>query len=229
MLRCPKCGASLDAASATCASCGASVLDVLVAAKVQDALAQQSADQARKVVEGEKADQRKLYTSLLAANAQVPRGAVAAAPQMFVRWLLVVAFSWLALGVFVHLWAFELIGMSPAGLLCPLHCTGCKGPGRVFTWGYEGSWEEAKGQMGYAFLCSGPGVDAKSVSWLEVSSSRNAELQPFLMNGFFTWFVEGVFVSLGAALLITGLRLPGHEARVERRKVALERKLASLR
>lgn len=228
-MKCPRCGASLDASNATCPSCGAAVLDVIVAAKVQEALAKQASDQQRAEEESEKATQRKLLTSLVEMNARVPRSPVQAAGPMFLRWLGALSVGWLLFGVLVHFFVFGLVGRSPAGLACPLLCDGCKGPGRVFSWDYEGSWESAKGQMGYAFLCQAPGVDVDQLGWYELSSARNAELQPFLVNGFLTWAIEGVLLVLVAAVVITALRLIGHEEKVERRQVELQRKLDALR
>lgn len=228
-MNCPKCRARLDGSTAVCPSCGAPVLDVIVAAKVQDALAQKASDDAKQAAAAEKASERAMYQQVLEANAREPREPLRAAGPMLLRWLALLGGGWLLLGVLVHFFFFGLIDRSPAGLLCTAHCPGCSGPGRVYSWGYEGSWEEAKGQMGYAFLCAAPGVDPDTLSWMDVSGARNAELQPYLMNGFFTWAVEGVFVTVLGALAIVALRLPGRGSRLDAQKAALEQKLASLR
>lgn len=228
-MNCPKCRASLDGSTGVCPSCGAPVLDAIVAAKVQEALEKKASAEAKQVADAEKAEQRALYTKLLETNVQQPREPLQAVGPLFLRWLGALAVGWLTFGVLPHFFLFGLVERSPAGLLCSTHCRGCSGPGRVYSWGYEGSWEEAKGQMGYAFLCAGPGVDPASLTWSDVSGARNAELQPFLMSGFFTWLVEGVVLVLVGAVGLTGWRLVGRGERLDRQRAELEQKLASLR
>jgi hypothetical protein len=131
--------------------------------------------------------------------------------------------AWLVLGAPFHFFLFSAIGVSPAAYVaCPAQCEGCSGPGRVMGWGYKGPFQDNKGRMGYALLCTNPRVDVDRLSEREVQATRNQELQPLMVSGFTAFFAEGACLAVLIGL-VGALRAPGMGRRL---RASEERRLA---
>jgi len=159
----------------------------------------------------------------LEMNARLPRSFAGALFHVSFVTTIGVAMLWLVLGVLVHLFLFAVIDVSPAGLvLCPSHCEGCSGPGRVYAWHYKGPWRSENGRMGYALVCHNREIDIDKLSYEEVRGDKNVALQPYMISGVGAFFVEGLVLAPSIGLLV-GIWLAGSRRRVyDAKRAALQ-------
>ena len=116
---------------------------------------------------------------------------------------------------------------AEAPLVCPWVCDGCRAPARVWDWDFEGSWHTQNGQMGYAFVCTNPSIDIERLSSDDVESRLNEELQPYMLNGFAVFFLEGAMLAPPLCLAWLLLSARGRRGRLEAEERRLEALLAN--
>lgn len=166
----------------------------------------------------------------IALNERRPRGFAANLPGALVTWFFIGLVGWLIAGAPISMIAFHALGFSPAGaVLCPLQCENCSGPGRAFAWNFEGSWEEKKGRMGFALVCNNPEIDPAQLTVSRIwEPSTNERLQPYMVDGILTFFVEGLMVAAALGLVVGARKAAGTRRPLETEHARLLGELESL-
>jgi hypothetical protein len=245
---CVQCKTALPLHATFCNACGRPVdadkdgvpdaIGNLVEQKARAIVAEQrAADQAAEEAKRRSELVTKLTAEQSAAelaleqNKRLPRSVFRAFTHLWGFYAVLIVIVWLIFGSLFHLFLFGAIGYSPAGVvLCSTHCEGCEAPGRVFSWNFKGSWKEKKGQMGYALVCHNDKLNVDKLDWTQVRNDpMNTTLQPYMIDGVWSYFVEGFVLAptLGFVLAVT--RAASRRRQWARDRVELERKLAALR
>ncbi len=245
-LSCVQCRQPLPNGATFCSACGRPVdadgdgLPDALGAMIEARARAVVAEERRKQEEAEAARARTaLLTKLTAdtaaaelalqANAKLPRSWLGAFRHLAVLTTISFFIGWLLIGPLLH-FVIGAIGVSPAGVvLCPSHCAGCDGPGRVFVWSYKGSWHSEHGRMGYALVCHNKLHDVEKLTWTDVRSDPiNTELQPYMISGFTSFFVEGLVLSPTAGIAIALLFANKRRRRYDVERAELELQLRNL-
>lgn len=245
---CLGCGADLPLGAAFCNQCGRTtdadrdgIPDALGKAieekarvavatereRVAQALLVAGAEAARAKALGELRVKEAQLEASMAAIDRLPTSTLGACWRTFVL-ALVIGFP--VFGIFggaLHV-ALAALDASPAGLVCPLQCSRCHGPGRTFSWRYKGPWYSEKGRMGYALVCHGGPRDPADLSVADVRGSLNEELQPYMVHGFVAFLVEWAVFPPIVALAFGVFLGPTRPARWRRARRALEAQRAQI-
>jgi hypothetical protein len=240
-LACVQCAKPLVGDAKFCASCGRptdadgdgipDALDKLIENKAKSILAaerQGEADQrakealAEEITKLERADVT--IGEQIQQNQRIPRSWWALLQRQVIGITSVCAVVWAIVGWLPHLAILPLISYTPAGFVaCPLQCETCSGPGRAFSWNFKGSWRSEKGQMGYALVCHNPKYDVDKLDERrDVRGALNAELQPYMVSSFFSFFVEGAMFCAAMSLYFGVFRLGKRRRKLDAMLAALE-------
>lgn len=246
-LSCVQCHQALPAGATFCSACGRPVdadrdgvpdaLGAMIEAKARAIVAEDRKRQEDEEAAKKRTERLTRVTAdvsaaelALAQNAKLPRSWFGAFRHITALATITSFIVWLLLGALLHLFVMGAIGYSPAGVvLCPSHCDGCEGPGRVFSWNYKGRWHSEHGRMGYALVCHNKAHDVDKLEWSDVRSDPlNTDLQPYMIGGFTSFFVEGFLLSPSIGLAFGLLYANKRRRAYDVEKLELEQKLRRL-
>ncbi len=196
---CSKCGASYAEDARFCAHCG-EVVGAEELARLKEKqeelrvraakLAEERAESVRHEAERLHEQQRaRLRDAVNAARAKLETSREEATSVLRTAFESIKGLGWgILTPIFIgsllfHMIVFPAIGRTPAEVVCPLVCSGCSRPARVFSWNFRGQWHSENGRMGYAFVCSNTKIDVRGLTESDIWT-RNRALQPYMLNAF---------------------------------------------
>lgn len=241
MTSCLQCGATCADDAAFCAACGsplkgaaAAAIERMIDARARAVVQEENDARARAEAASRRDAANEAEVARLSDRASAAREALAQNLAESASWLgscLVsvkrVATIALIVGLFpgcgfvIHTALLPAFHVTPAGIVCPLVCSGCSASARTIGWNFKNlSWHSENGRMGYAFMCRNPTIDVEPLTRSDVDrdSALNRALQPYMLSSFVAWMLE---VAITVPLIALALG-PIYAVR-RRRRVLAER------